>query len=206
MLGTVLSSRQVEQYDLYAGLLQLWGGKINLTRRISSEDIVVYHFLDSLAGLMVIGKEAAHMADLGAGAGFPGLALKIALPDVRLFLVESSHKKISFCREVAARAGLGDITFVAERAEQAGRDERCRGACDWVVTRAFRDAAETLGLAAPFLKSDGSLLLYKGAPGRKEIDGLEAEAARQGRSVRTLAARVPFLEAARTFLIVSPTL
>lgn len=203
-LGITLSRKQQHQFDTYAGLLQLWGSKINLTSRLSPEEIVIYHFLDSLAGLEVTGTGDFRLADLGTGAGFPGIPLKIASPGIDLCLLESSHKKISFCREVAARAGLGDIAFVAERAEAAGRDKRYRGSCDWVVTRAFRNAAEALRLALPLLKESGSLLLYKGSPGGEEAGDLEAEAERQVRAVRSLAVRVPFLDAARTFLVVSP--
>ena len=120
-LGAPLDPTRVEQFAAYAALLQLWGKKINLTSRRTETEIVVYHFLDSLAGLQVLGRREVRLADIGAGAGFPGLPLKIALPALSLTLMESSHKKISFCREVVRTLGLEGVTFLEERAEEALR-------------------------------------------------------------------------------------
>jgi 16S rRNA (guanine527-N7)-methyltransferase len=201
-LGTPLEKTQLEQFEIYAELLQLWGRKINLTTRLSDEEIVVYHFLDSLAGLQVTGTSLrGTCADIGTGAGFPGIPLKIALPGIHLTLVESSHKKTSFCREVARRTGLDDVAFFQGRAEHLSMKENGPRGFDWVVTRAFRSAADTLKLASPLLSPEGSLLLYKGYPGRSEVRSLKEAAAGIGLAVTVHSITVPYLEATRTILL-----
>ena len=118
--------------------------------------------------------------------------------------MESSHKKLSFCREVAARTRLEHVSFAGERAESAGRKENYRNCFDWVVTRALTDSAETLRLSLSFLSPRGSLLLYKGSPGEEEMRALEREASLHRRTIRSLPVAVPFLEATRMLMVVSP--
>ena len=106
MLGATLEEPQDVQFELYVELLQRWGRKINLTSRRTEEEIVVYHFLDSLAALRLLGPDAAgRLLDIGTGAGFPGIPLKIVRPRIEVCLMGGSHKKMSFCREASRRRG-----------------------------------------------------------------------------------------------------
>jgi len=203
-LGAALDGSQIEQFETYAALLQLWGKKINLTSRRSEEEIVVYHFLDSLAGLQVLPPAELRLADIGSGAGFPGLPLKIAMPAIRLSLLESSHKKISFCREVVRKTGMEDVSFIEERAEEAARAGRYLQAFDWIVTRAFRAGAEALRLVHPFLAPGGSCALYKGEPGEQEMVALEKEVSRHRLALQDRPVQVPFLDASRRLLVIGP--
>ena len=106
-LGVVLDERAVECFARYLERLQLWGKKINLTTRLETTEIVIYHFLDSLSGVHVLRESPdARVVDLGAGAGLPSLPLKFALPGLRMLLVESVRKKVAFCQEVIRAAGV----------------------------------------------------------------------------------------------------
>jgi 16S rRNA (guanine527-N7)-methyltransferase len=146
----------------------------------------------------------ARLADIGSGAGFPGLPLKIVMPGLRLSLMESSHKKISFCREVVRSTGMEDVAFIEERAEEALRARRYLQSFDWIVTRAFRAGAETLRLVHPFLAPGGSCALYKGDPEEQEIQALEKEAARNSLVLQNRPVPIPFLAASRRLLVVGP--
>lgn len=203
-LDVGLDPSQIEQFGAYTALLQLWGRKINLTSRRTEDEIVIYHFLDSLAGLQVLDQGGVRLADIGSGAGFPGLPLKIAAPALSLSLMESSHKKVSFCREVVRTLGLEGVTFLEERAEEAVRAGRYLQSFDWIVTRAFRAGAETLRLVHPFLAPKGSCCLYKGDPGREEMEALVEEAARLDLHLQDHPVRIPFLEASRRLLVIGP--
>ena len=116
----------------------------------------------------------ARVVDLGAGAGFPSFPLKFALPGLRVTLVESVRKKVSFCQEVIRATGSAGIEAICGRGEDIARQEAHRGGYAWAVSRALASSAEVLKLAHPFLAPGGSVLIYKGAPGREELDDLDA--------------------------------
>lgn len=155
------------------------------------EEAVDVHLADSLSGLEVPAVRAAErIADLGAGAGFPGLALAVALPRARVTLVESAGRKCAFIARAAERAGLANVEVVHARAEEwdAGI-----GACDVVTARALAPLAVIAEYAAPLLRLGGTLVAWKGAPEDAEERAAELAAAelglepRGGRAVRPYA-------------------
>jgi 16S rRNA (guanine527-N7)-methyltransferase len=200
--GVTLDAAGRDRFSLYAELLQLWGRKMNLTSRLETREIVITHFLDSLAAFpLLAAARKTSLVDIGSGAGFPSLPLKICLPDLSAVLVESAHKKVSFCREVIRRLDLADTTVVEGRGESVAGREDLAGAFDWAVVRAVGEAAKMARLSFPFLRPGGTLILYKGTPGEMELRSLEKESARLGAAFTLQPVQVPFLNARRTLVL-----
>lgn len=171
-----LTEAQLGQFARYAELLVEWNAtRLNLTRLTSPPDIAVKHFLDSLALVTVVSLPPnSSVIDVGTGAGLPGLALKIARPDLRLTLLDSTAKKLAFCRAVADELGLADVQTLHARAEDAGRAPRHKGAYDTAVARAVAPLTQLLPWLAPFVRPDGLLVALKGANVKDELPAAHA--------------------------------
>ena len=167
-LGIDLSDRQTEQFMLYLDRLKYWNRKINLTALTDDHDIVVKHFLDSLTPAEMIGKKAK-LLDIGSGGGFPGVPLKIALPDLDVTLIESSGKKVSFLKDLIRKLKLRNIRAVPSRAEDAGNG-LVRHSYDIVITRAVGSIERVLKLSLPYVKSEGRIILMRGALDEQQED------------------------------------
>jgi 16S rRNA (guanine527-N7)-methyltransferase len=203
-LGVALDEAAVARFSTYLALLQLWGKKINLTTRLESTEVVVYHFLDSLVGVPILEAfTAARVVDLGAGAGLPSLPLKFALPGLQVLLVESVRKKVAFCQEVIRATGMTGIDAVWGRGEDLGVRPDHRRAFDWAVSRALGSSAAVARLALPFLAPGGRLLLYKGEPDSGELQELDGYCAERGGAWDLRKVDVPYLKAARSLIVVT---
>lgn len=202
-LGVTLDDIAVGRFERYRILLQLWGRKMNLTTRLSDSDIVVYHFLDSLAGCRVLRETPqARVVDLGAGAGLPSLPLKFAIPGLQVVLVESSRKKVAFCAEVVRSVGLSGIRVEWGRGDEVGAREGFRGSFDWAVSRALGAAADVVQLALPFLAAGGRIMLYKGDLDDAELRGLDVACERIHAVYEIIPVDVPHLGKARCLVVV----
>lgn len=201
-LGVNLDDAAVQRFSAFLILLQLWGKKINLTTRLEATEVIVYHFLDSLAGVPIVSTPpAARIVDLGTGAGFPALPLKFALPGLRLLLLESVRKKVAFCQEAIRAAGVLGIEAIWGRGEDfSGRAGHHR-AYDWAVSRALGSSADVARLALPFLVPGGRILLYKGEPSSGELQALDAFCSQKGGTWELRQVLVPHLQAARSLII-----
>lgn len=165
-----VSQAQIEQFGLYKQLLLTWNEKINLTAVRTPQGIEEVHFLDSLSTLLVTGSlENCSLIDIGTGAGFPGLPLKIIFPSLKLTLVESIQKKCRFLQEVVDQLNLESVTILSERAEQLGRDAAHREQYDWVMARAVADLNVLLEYLVPFAKVGGHILAMKGPESPNEL-------------------------------------
>jgi 16S rRNA (guanine527-N7)-methyltransferase len=203
-LGVALDDLATNRFSTYLALLQLWGRKINLTTRLESEEIIAYHFLDSLAGAGIIAQTpTARIVDLGAGAGFPSLPLKFALPGLRVLLVESVRKKVAFCQEVIRATGSTGVEALWGRGEEIGARAEHRHAFDWAVSRALAAAADVARLALPFLGPGGKVLLYKGEPEQGELADLDSLCTKEGGGWEQRRIEIPRLKAARSLIVVS---
>lgn len=201
-LGVRLHAREEALFSRYADLLQLWGGKMNLTSRLETGEIIIYHFLDSLTAYRTVaGRGGKRLIDVGAGAGFPGLPLKICLQDLDTHLAESSKKRVSFCREVVRQLGLSGVVVRQERGEKLSLEAEYEQSFDWAVVRAVGPADEMLRICLPFLRQGGTAILFKALLEGEELRLLELEALRQGVSIELLPVRVPFLDAPRTLVL-----
>ncbi len=170
-LGLALNQEHLARLVEYYRALREWNRRLNLTRIIAWEEVQVAHFLDSLTGVLVwpAGVPPEQVADVGSGAGFPGLPLKVYWPAARLVLVESVGKKAAFLREVAGRLGLEGVTVLAARAEKVGQDSGYRETCDLVVARAVAALPVLLEYALPLTRPGGVFVAYKGREVGEEV-------------------------------------
>ncbi len=191
-----LSDTQIAQFVRFAEMLVDWNAtRMNLTRLVSPEDIAVKHFLDSLA-LLTVQTPApnARVLDVGTGAGLPGLALKIARPDLRVTLLDGTAKKLAFCRAVADDLGLENVEVVHARAEDAAKNPKLAGQFDWVVARAVAPLEKLLPWLAPFAAPSGLLLSLKGVAADEELAAARPIAKRLGLTLNTFAVSLPEAE------------
>ncbi|MHB1652532.1 MAG: 16S rRNA (guanine(527)-N(7))-methyltransferase RsmG [Desulfitobacteriaceae bacterium] len=166
-IGLELNSEQLNQFTLYGEMLLEWNQRMNLTRIVEPQDIIVKHFLDSL----VVGKFALgpKICDIGTGAGFPGLPVKIARPDLEVVLVDSLGKRIDFLKAVTAALGLTAVQCVHSRAEDFGRSKEYRELFDCAVSRAVASLPVLLEYSLPVLKVGGVFLAAKGLQTKDEV-------------------------------------
>lgn len=166
--GLTLNAGQVEQFAAYEALLLEWNERIALTAISDPREIRIRHFLDSLSCSTVTGPlNGLSLIDIGSGAGFPGLPLKIVSPDLRLILVDSVAKKTRFLELVSRELGLRNVTVVNERAENLGQDSSFREQFDWATARAVADLRILAEYLLPLCRLGGAMLAQKG---KEEID------------------------------------
>ena len=163
--GFPLTAHQAAQFDRYRAELLRWNERINLTAITDNDEIIHKHFLDSLSVLEHISlKTDDSVIDIGTGAGFPGVVLKIYVPDIRLTLVESSKKKVSFLKFLVPQLDLPQRTTVeilAERAEVCSQQQEHVGTYDWVFTRYVASVRDSVAYCMPLLKPTGKWIAYK---------------------------------------------
>jgi 16S rRNA (guanine527-N7)-methyltransferase len=165
--GIELSGQQLDQFRLYGDLLLEWNQKMNLTRIVEPQEIILKHFVDSLSISQYL--EGLKIADIGTGAGFPGVPLKIIRPDLKLYLVDSLNKRLDFLREVVLRLGLNEVEIIHARAEEMGRNRRYRAGFDIVTSRAVARLPVLLEYAVPLLKVKGIFIAMKGSQAEDEL-------------------------------------
>jgi 16S rRNA (guanine527-N7)-methyltransferase len=159
-LDCPLNDLQLNQFLTYLEELKVWNRAVNLTAIVGDEEIVEKHFLDSIAGLKAIEEHPGQsLIDIGTGAGFPGLPLKIASPKLRLFLVESSQKKAAFLHHLTGKLRLSEVHIFNQRVESLLKSGNHY---DLIVTRAFAKTQVVLEKALPLLAPEGKLILYQG--------------------------------------------
>ncbi len=169
-LGWMLSPAQSEAFNHYESLLLEWNQKFNLTAINDPDSIRLKHFYDSLTCLKMIPEGPADIIDIGCGAGFPGIPLKIVRPDLRLTLVESVGKKADFCSTVVQALHLKGVTVLHARAEDLGQDAIHRERYDWAVARAVAPLPVLAEYLLPLVKLGGAMLAQKGSGVRAELD------------------------------------
>ncbi len=157
-----LDSDQLALFARYQKLLLEWNQRMNLTAITGARDIQIRLFLDSLSCSKVTGNlDKRSMVDIGSGAGFPGVPLKILHPGLRLILVESVAKKARFLEALVAALELKDVTVVSERAETIGQDPAHREQYDWVVARGVAKIAVLIEYLLPLCRVGGRVLAQK---------------------------------------------
>lgn len=191
--GLTLSPAQLELLARYADLLLEWNQKINLTAIRSPEEIRVKHFLDSLScSLAIKGTDISKMIDIGTGAGFPGIPLKIIYPEMQLTLVESVTKKTQFLSEVVQVLGLEEVEIHPSRAETLGKQADHRESYPWAVARAVAGLPVLCEYLLPLVKIGGFMLAQKGDNALAELE--RAQSAIEilgGKTIETIPVELP---------------
>ncbi len=160
-IGIDLSIEQENSLFIYLAELKKWNRKINLTAIRDEQDIIIKHVLDSLTYTKGFGpRPGLRLMDMGSGAGFPAVPIKLVWPGIAVTMVESIHKKASFLRHVVRTLALSDVEVVDERTERLS--EQFLNAFDVVTARAFASINSAVESARPFLKKGGSLVLSRG--------------------------------------------
>lgn len=161
-LGIILSERQIEQFLKYYEMLVEWNQMINLTAITVYEDVMKKHFVDSVSLIKAydVSKEST-VIDVGTGAGFPGLALKIAFPEMKVTLLDSLNKRIHFLNAVIEELGLSKVEAVHGRAEDFAKQGRLRESFDLCVSRAVANLSTLSEYCLPFVRVGGQFISYK---------------------------------------------
>jgi 16S rRNA (guanine527-N7)-methyltransferase len=198
-----LAPAQLDQFARYAELLIDWNLRFNLTAIVDPRGIVIKHFLDSLSAARSIPPGPIKLIDVGAGAGLPGLPLKIARPAISLTLLEATRKKCDFLQAVIDDLHLTDVTVVNARAEEAGRLEEHRAQYDIAIARGVAEMPTLIEYLLPFVKIGGLALAQKSKEVLNDVQRAErALTTLGGRLNDIVAIKVPELNEVRYLVLV----
>lgn len=205
-ISIVLSEKQIGQFYEYYELLLEWNKVMNLTTITELEDVVTKHFVDSLSLVKAVSNledKGIKILDLGTGAGFPGIPLKIVFPDLEITLLDSLNKKIKFLNDVIEKLGLNGISAIHGRAEDYGREKAYREQYDYCVSRAVANLSTLSEYCMPYVKIGGAFIPYKS--GKVEDEVAQAKGAIKllgGKLEEVIAFMLPKTEMERTFVVI----
>ena len=166
---TELTEKQLQQFEDYMKLLLEWNEKINLTAITEEDDIILKHFVDSLTISKYI-KKNSNIVDVGTGAGFPGIPVKIAHEDVDVTLVDSLNKRILFLNEVIEKLKLQKVQTLHFRAEEFGQNKKYRESFDIATSRAVANLSTLVEYLLPLVKVGGICICMKGSEVEEELE------------------------------------
>ena len=198
--GILLKERDIDLFALYLNELLKWNQKINLTAIRTEKEIIIKHFLDSLSVYPYLPKDFT-LLDIGAGAGFPGIPLKMVQPSLQLILIDSARKKVDFQNHIIRTLGLKGVGTVQGRVQDRGILEQWAGKFDALVSRAFSDLRTFLALGYPFLKNGGMAIAMKGEMPEEEIRRLSETEAPRYRLIKAVFLTLPLSSFKRTILL-----
>jgi len=201
--GIDLNAEQLVRFAVYERVLMEWNERINLTAIRDKRGILIKHFLDSLSCALAIQQPPESLIDIGSGAGFPGLVLKILYPSAKVVLADSVGKKARFCELAAREMGFNDVISLPVRAEELGTDPAHREAYQWVTARAVARLPILLEYLLPLVAEGGMVLAQKGASAREELeDSSNALTKLGGKLVRVIPIHLPELEDERSLIVI----
>ena len=181
-LSIMFNEEQYKKFYKYMNLLLEWNEKINLTAITNKEDIILKHFIDSLTISKYIDKNSK-LIDVGTGAGFPGIPIKIYRDDLEITLLDSLNKRVNFLNEVIKELKLENIVAIHGRAEEIGRNKKYREYFDVATSRAVANLSTLSEYLVPFVKEDGIIISMKG-------DNIEEEKKKTKRAIKVLGANI----------------
>jgi len=204
LLGLRISPAQITAFKTYENELINWNQRFNLTAITDPVKIRIKHFLDSLTCILAIrNSNQDRVVDVGSGAGFPGIPLKIVFPSMQLTLIESVGKKANFCRHMIALLGLINVEVMNERVEVVATQDAYRQQYDWALARAVAPMPVLMEYLLPLVKIGGKALLMKGESG--PIEAQESEYATHlmgGRLKQIIPVTLPGVEDQRYLITV----
>lgn len=160
--GVAISKDQIKQFHRHAEELLRWNRKTNLTAITDSGDLAIKHFLDAVIPTRFIPANSKNLLDIGTGAGFPGLPLKVMNPSLACTLIDASRKKISFVSHIARNIGLTGVETIHIRAEDLALKDNYRHCFDVIVSRALSSLASVVRISLPLLSNRGRIIAYRG--------------------------------------------
>ena len=206
-LGIELSEKQIHQFIKYYEMLVEKNKVMNLTAITEFNEVIVKHFIDSLALVKVVDKDdlsnGISIIDIGTGAGFPGIPLKIAFPNINITLLDSLNKRINFLKEVSDELGFEGIDFIHGRSEDFGRNPQFREKFEICVSRAVANLATLSEFCVPFVKVGGSFISYKAGDCGEEVkESMKAVEKMGGKIINQLEYMVPTSDLNRVLLFI----
>lgn len=169
--GIEASDKMLADFQKYKEILVEWNQKMNLTGIEDEKEVFIKHFLDSISAVSKgYIKNGMSLIDVGTGAGFPGMPLRISLPDLKVTLLDSLNKRINFLQEVANQIDIDDIEFIHGRAEDFGKDENYRECFDIATARAVAGLPALMEFCVPFVKVGGHFVCLKGPNANLELE------------------------------------
>ncbi len=209
-LGLPLDVAVADRFQRYFGLISAGGDRFGLTTVTGYDEVQRRHFLEPAALALLLQKRGllpagVRLLDLGAGAGVPGIPVKLLFPPVDLTLVEATKKKAAWLRRVVSELGLQDVEVLAERAEDLGRDPAHREQYDMVTARAVAELRVLLELAMPLLRVGGVLAAPKGERAAEEVREAARAAGMLGAEIEVEPLHVPFSPREQLLVLASKT-
>ena len=206
--GISLSDTQMEQYNRYFELLVEWNEKINLTAITEPKEVAIKHMIDSITAYDEnLFKDGTTVIDVGTGAGFPGLPLKIFCPEIKLTLMDSLNKRIKFLQTVVEELGLKDVECVHARAEEGARNKKYRESFDIAVSRAVARLPILCEYCLPFVKKGGHFIALKGMQYHDEAEeAAKAIKVMGGSKTEIRPVKLPELDDKRAVITITKTM
>ena len=206
--GISLNDTQMEQYNRYFELLVEWNEKINLTAITEPKEVAIKHMIDSITAYdEKLFKDGTTVIDVGTGAGFPGLPLKIFCPEIKLTLMDSLNKRIKFLQTVVEELGLKDVECVHARAEEGARNKKYRESFDIAVSRAVARLPILCEYCLPFVKKGGHFIALKGMQYHDEADeAAKAIKVMGGSKTEIRPVKLPELDDKRAVITITKTM
>lgn len=207
LFGIRLNERQLLQFQKYYEMLIEWNEKINLTAITDFDEVLKKHFLDSISiGRLLNQDESVSILDIGTGAGFPGIPIKIAFPGVKVTLLDSLNKRINFLNEVIQELELDNICALHGRAEDFAKKKEMREQFDFCVSRAVANLSSLSEFCLPYVKVGGSFISYKSEKAKEELETAQnAISILGGNNVKTDEFFLPGTDFKRIFIIIEKT-
>lgn len=201
-----LTQQQMDQFYQYYELLVEWNKVMNLTTIIEMEDVITKHFIDSISLIKIndtFGSTPSTIIDVGTGAGFPGIPLKIVFPELNITLLDSLNKRVKFLNEVVAQLQLKNITAIHGRAEDYGKDKKYREQFDYCVSRAVANISTLSEYCVPFIKVGGSFISYKSGKIDEELESGKKAISTLGAKLEDIVKfQLPGTDAERSFVVI----